>query len=164
MRTPPVPVQELRLDRADEGDFEALLALRLAAMRDGLERLGRFDPARVRERLGRSFSPVNTRHIVWRGQRVGFMAVTRGESLWRLDHLYVDPAMAGMGIGTWALEQVLAEADAEQVAVALTALKRSDAIRFYERHGFRCIGENDWDVHYLRAARPGPTSVPGTSA
>lgn len=159
-----VPASQLRLEPADEGDFEALLALRLAAMRDGLERLGRFDPARVRERLGRSFSPTNTRHIVWQGQRVGFMALTRGESLWRLDHLYVDPAMAGCGIGGWALEQVLAEADAEGVAVALTALKRSDAIRFYERHGFRCIGENDWDAHYLRPARGTAAGAPGTSA
>lgn len=148
----------LSLAAADEGDFEALLALRLAAMRDGLERVGRYDPDRVRQRLGRSFSPVNTRHIVCRGERVGFVTVTHGESLWRLDHLYVDPAMAGCGIGSWALEQVLAEADAEHAAVALTALKRSDAIRFYERHGFRLVGGNDWDVHYLRPARSGPAS------
>jgi GNAT superfamily N-acetyltransferase len=158
-----VPPDQLQLERADEGDFEALLALRLAAMREGLERVGHFDPARVRERLGRSFSPANTRHIVWQGQRVGFMAVTRGESLWRLDHLYVDPAMAGCGIGGWALDQVLVEADAEDVAVALTALKRSDAIRFYERHGFRRISQNDWDVHYLRPARGAVPPVPGMS-
>ncbi|MEY4753388.1 MAG: hypothetical protein RJA44_1063 [Pseudomonadota bacterium] len=148
-----VPVERLSLAAADEGDFEALLALRIAAMREGLERLGRFEPDRVRQRLGRSFSPVNIRHIVLDGQHVGFLGLTRGESLWRLDHLYVDPALAGQGIGAWALQQVLAEADAEAVAVALTALKRSDAIRFYERHGFRCIGDNDWDVHYLRPAR-----------
>ncbi|PXW93304.1 acetyltransferase (GNAT) family protein [Sphaerotilus hippei] len=153
MKAPQVNVQQLGLEPADDGDFEALLALRIAAMREGLERLGRFDPARVRERLGRSFSPANTRHILLDGQRVGFMAVTRGESMWRLDHLYVDPACAAQGIGGWALGRILGEADAEGVAVALTALKRSDANRFYERHGFRRIDENDWDVHYLRPAQ-----------
>ena len=155
--------EQLRLERADEGDFEALLALRIAALRDGLERVGRSEPARVRDRLGRSFSPANTRHIVSQGQRVGFVAVTRGESLWRIDHLYVDPAVAGCGIGGWALDQVLAEADAAGVALAFTALKRSDAVRFYERHGFRCIGQNDWDVHYLRPARHALQLVPGMS-
>jgi GNAT superfamily N-acetyltransferase len=156
MRASQVSADRLGLEPADDGDFEALLALRIAAMREGLERLGRFEPDRVRERLGRSFSPANTRHILMDGQRVGFLAVTRGESLWRLDHLYVDPACAGRGIGGWALVQVLNAADKESVAVALTALKRSDAQRFYERHGFRRVDESDWDAHYLRPAQASP--------
>lgn len=156
MKATQVNANQLSLAPADDGDFEALLALRIAAMREGLERLGRFEPDRVRERLGRSFSPGNTRHILLDGQRVGFLAVTRGESLWRLDHLYVDPACAGQGVGGWALVQVLNAADKERVAVALTALKRSDANRFYERHGFRCVDESDWDAHYLRPAKSRP--------
>ena len=146
---------QLAVAPADEGDFEQLLALRLAAMRDSLERLGRFDPDRARQRLGRSFSPANTRHVLCDGQRVGFVAVTRGESLWRLDHLYVDPAMQHLGIGTWVIAQVLKEADEEFCAVAVTALKHSDANRFYLRHGFRLADESDWDLHYLRPARRG---------
>ena len=36
-------------------DFEALLALRMAAMRPSLEAMGRFDPARARERFAGQF-------------------------------------------------------------------------------------------------------------
>ena len=39
--------------RAEEADAEALVALRIVAMRESLERLGRFDPVRSRERLSR---------------------------------------------------------------------------------------------------------------
>ncbi|MEO8300091.1 MAG: GNAT family N-acetyltransferase [Burkholderiales bacterium] len=165
----------LALESADEGDFEALLALRLAAMRDGLERLGRFDPALARERLGRSFSPPNTRHIVSNGQRVGFVALTFGESLWRLDHLYVHPMFQHQGIGTWVLEQVLARADAERCAVALTIVRRTEAFRFWQKHRFKLVDENDWDQYFLRPVQPaipapgpaapsGPAQGPGASS
>jgi GNAT superfamily N-acetyltransferase len=159
-----LPLQ-LSFVRADEGDFEALLALRLAAMRDGLERLGRYDPALARERLGRSFSPRNTRHILADGQRVGFVSVTYGESLWRLDHLYVHPMAQHVGIGSWALMQVLERADRDHAAVALTIVRRTEAIRFYQKHGFKLVDENDLDQHFLRSARPPvlPTPMPTPS-
>jgi hypothetical protein len=48
--------QGLSLAPAGEGDFEALLALRMAAMRESLEKVGRFDPQRARERLSRGTS------------------------------------------------------------------------------------------------------------
>ena len=40
----------LRYPAVSEADFEDLLALRIAAMRESLERLGRFDPERARSR------------------------------------------------------------------------------------------------------------------
>ena len=59
------------LEGASAGDFEALLALRLRAMRESLERLGRYDEQRARERLAAGFEPEHTHHIVVDGQRVG---------------------------------------------------------------------------------------------
>ena len=46
------------------GDVEAMLAIRVEALRDSLERLGRFDPARARERLMAGFKPEFMQHIV----------------------------------------------------------------------------------------------------
>jgi hypothetical protein len=60
---------------ATAGDAEALVALRIAAMRASLERIGRFDPGRARERFLAGFSPAHTRHIVVAGERVGFVVV-----------------------------------------------------------------------------------------
>jgi GNAT superfamily N-acetyltransferase len=72
---------------------------------------------------------------------------------WLLDHLYVHPNAQGEGIGSWVLAQVLAEADARHMAVSVTALKHSDANRFYLRHGFVLQAEGEWDLYYVRPAK-----------
>jgi len=54
----------LQFDPVTADDFEALLAIRTAAMRPSLEPVGRFDPARSRQRLRDSFYPEHTHFIV----------------------------------------------------------------------------------------------------
>lgn len=146
----------LALRPADEGDFEALLALRMAAMRESLERLGRFDPQRARERLSRGFLPAYTRHILKDGELVGFVVVVPREKDCLLDHLYIHPNGQGQGIGTWVMEQVLKEADQRGKSVSVTALKHSAANRFYLRHGFVLQAEGEWDLYYVRPAQAAP--------
>lgn len=144
---------QLKLTPAGEDDFEALLSLRLAAMRESLERVGRFDPQRARERLSRGYLPAYTRHILKDGELVGFVVLVPREHDWLLDHLYIHPSAQGLGVGSWVLTQVLKEADAQHKAVSVTALKHSDANRFYLRHGFVLQAEGEWDLYYLRTAR-----------
>ncbi len=142
----------LALAAASDEDFEALLSVRLAAMHESLLRLGRFDPERARERLSRAFEPAHTRHILLAGERVGFVVLLpRGDHL-VLDHLYVAPQAQGQGVGSWAMGQVMAEADGRGLPVRVTALKLSDANRFYQRHGFELQHESEWDLHYVRPA------------
>ena len=144
---------DLALTPAGDADFESLLALRLAAMRESLEKLGRFDPQRARERLSRGYLPAYTRHILNQGELVGFVVLVPRENDWLLDHLYVHPSAQGEGIGAWVLGQVLKEADAQHMPVSVSALKHSDANRFYLRHGFVLQAEGEWDLYYLRSAR-----------
>ncbi|TDM09369.1 MAG: GNAT family N-acetyltransferase [Ideonella sp. MAG2] len=146
-------VEGLSLAPAGEGDFEALLALRMAAMRESLEKVGRFDPQRACERLSRGYLPAYTRHILLKGELVGFVVVVPREHDWLLDHLYIHPSAQAQGIGSGVLAQVLREADAQRKAVSVTALKHSDANRFYLRHGFVLQAEGEWDLYYLRSAR-----------
>ena len=144
--------RHLALSAATDDDFEALLSLRHAAMHESLTRMGRFDPQRARERLSRAFEPAHTRHILLEGERVGFVVLLpRGDHL-VLDHLYIAPMAQNQGIGNWVMAQVLAEADRQRLPVRVTALKLSDANRFYQRHGFQLQHESDWDLHYLRPA------------
>ncbi|WP_291376017.1 MULTISPECIES: GNAT family N-acetyltransferase [Achromobacter] len=140
----------LRFTPAAEADFEALLALRIEAMRDSLERLGRFDPDRARARLRGTFRPECTWHIEEDGKRIGFYCLRpEGEGL-RLDHLYVHPSAQGRGVGGQVLRRILQDADRRGVGVALSALRGSDSNRFYRRHGFVQTGEGEWDIDYLR--------------
>ena len=73
---------------AEQADAEALVALRILAMRDSLERIGRFDPVRSRERFLSAFSPQHTRHILVDGERAGFVVVKPDGDGLLLDHLY----------------------------------------------------------------------------
>ena len=129
-------------------DFEELVALRIAAMRESLERLGRFDPERARERLRQSFHPEHTAFIVYDGRRVGFYTFRPDEDGLHLDHLYIHPNDQGRGIGSHVLRQLLAQSEARTLPVTVTALRGSASNRFYRRHGFVPGSEEEWDIHY----------------
>ena len=144
---------ELQLGRASEQDFEQLLALRTAAMRESLERIGRFDPERARQRFRASFVPEHTRHVLVQGKRVGFVAVTRSGDGLSLDHLYVHPDEQGRGIGSAVLAIVFQEADLLGQPLRVGALRESASNRFYQRHGFALVEEGPWDLYYVRPPR-----------
>lgn len=131
-------------------DFEALLALRLRAMRASLTQLGRYDEARARERLAAGFAPESTHHIEVQGERVGFIVLKRLSHALRLDHFYIDVPWQNRGIGAKVMRWVCDQADAELLPVELCALKGSDANRFYLHWGFAKVGEGEWDNDYLR--------------
>ena len=141
--------QRLSFAPVVDGDFEAMLALRIDAMRPSLERVGRFDLTRARERLVQGFVPEHMQHILWDGERIGFVTMKpEGTQMLRLDHLYLRHGFHGMGIGTAVLQWAQERARARGLGIKLTALKLSDANRFYLRHGFVLEGEEDVDVHY----------------
>ena len=146
---PPAP-PEFTLAPVAETDFEELAALRTAAMRESLEQLGRFDPERSRTRLRNSFSPADTSFILRDGQRIGFIATRRDETGLHLDHLYIAPACQRIGVGGAVLNALCKRADRLGLTVFVTALKASGANTFYQRHGFGCVSQSEWDNHYAR--------------
>ena len=149
---PANPGLAFRISGVVEADFEELAELRIASMRESLERVGRFDPARARERLRSSFSPEHTRFIEYDGVRVGFYAVRPSPEGLRLDHLYVHPSFQNRGIGAGVLKTILADADVQGRDVLVGALKESASNRFYQRHGFALTAEGEWDNYYVRSA------------
>ena len=131
-------------------DFDELATLRIAAMQTSLERVGRFDPQRARERLQQSFYPDDTAFIVLDGLRIGFYTFRVAEDRCLLDHFYIRPSSQSSGVGSYVLRQLLARADAKQLPVHLGALRDSPANRFYQRHGFVQTAEDEWDIYYVR--------------
>lgn len=135
-------------------DIEQLVGLRIEAMRESLERIGRFDATRARQRFVDGFVAAFTRHILVEGERVGFVVVKPTSEGLNLEHLYVRPQYQGRGIGTVVLGMLFEEADSKTLSVRVGALRGSDSNRFYLRHGFVRVEEGEWDIYYLRAARP----------
>ena len=144
----------ISLAAAAQSDAETLVSLRIVAMRESLERIGRFDPERARERFLSTFQPQHTRHILVDGERAGFVVVKPVDDGLLLDHLYIDPRFQNRGVGRSVLATVFAEADAKRMPLRVGALRGSDSNRFYLRHGFALVKEDEWDNYYVRPARP----------
>ena len=134
-------------EHADE-----LVSIRIEAMRESLERIGRFSPERARERFLSSFQPEMTHFIIVEGVKVGFLVVKPDGDNLLLDHLYIVPAHQNKGIGSTVLAQITAEADRRGVSIRAGALKESDSNRFYLSHGFVLVSEEEWDNTYIRPA------------
>lgn len=141
---------QISLSPVRSDDVEELVSVRIEAMRESLERIGRFDAQRARERLLAGFAADCTRHILLDGQRVGFVTVKPGTNVLYLEHFYVRSAYQGRGIGALVLGRVFEEADRLGLAVRVGALRGSDSNRFYSRHGFVRTEETEWDIYYLR--------------
>lgn len=150
----PASKPRLTFEAVTWGDFEELAALRIAAMRDSLTRIGRFDLDRARERLRNSFCPEETLVLAVEGERIGFYALRRDHHAWSLDHLYLHPAWQSHGIGSLVLDRLCGEADRCGATIRVGALRESASNRFYMRHGFRVAREEEWDIYYERSAQP----------
>ena len=141
----------INFQMASEQDFERLLALRLRTMRPSLERLGRFDPERARQRFRATFDPGYMRLIFEGDAFVGCVTVRPepGGDAW-LEHFYIEPEHQGRGLGDHILRSITADADLNGTTLRLGVLRESDANRFYVRHGFTETHRAQWDVYYSR--------------
>ena len=71
--------------------------MRAVALRPDLERLGRFDPVRVRQRLLSAFDPALTTIVLVEGREAGCIAVRPDAgSLW-IEHFYLAARRPGRG-------------------------------------------------------------------
>ena len=141
---------------AQQSDLENLVAIRIEAMRESLERVGRFDPVRARERFLSGFEARDTRFIEVSGKSVGFVVIKHHHNELLLDHLYVRPSAQGSGIGSVVLAQIFKVADAAALPIKVGALKESASNRFYIRHGFQFVESTDFDNYYVRRSVPTP--------
>ncbi|MFJ2379490.1 GNAT family N-acetyltransferase [Pseudomonas protegens] len=119
-------------------------------MRESLERLGRFNPDRARERFRGGFDANSTRRIEVAGDLVGFVVIKDHQSELLLDHLYVVPSAQGAGIGSEVFTQLFREADEIRRPIKVGALKDSASNRFYTRHGFVFVESGEFDNYYVR--------------
>ena len=121
--------------RATSDDADALGGL-FARARDEMSYLPRI-PDDDRPKLG---GWIVDRHEVWiadEGGVAGFAGLSPG---W-LDHLYVDPAIQGRGIGGALLNHAKA---LQPGGLQLWVFQKNDgARRFYARHGFRLVELTD---------------------
>jgi GNAT superfamily N-acetyltransferase len=161
--TTPAPAWTLR--PATLGDVEPIAELRATVMRADLERLGRYDEHRVRQRLRDHFSAPHTWVVEVGGVFAGCVTVRpvpEDPGRHWLENFYLDPRHQGRGVGTGVLRALLARADAAGVVLALQVLQGSAARPLYERHGFTVESEDPIDVWMARRPVPGHQVATGS--
>jgi GNAT superfamily N-acetyltransferase len=142
-----------RFGPVSEADFEPLLALRIDVMREHLERVFRYKPERARRIFREHFDEPGLRLILVDDERAGCVGFRIFEGEIKIDSFYLDRRYQNRGLGAIILKVLLAEADAQDLPVRLEVLRGSPADRFYERHGFVKLAEDDIEAEYERPAR-----------
>ncbi|UWP86402.1 GNAT family N-acetyltransferase [Dactylosporangium fulvum] len=135
---------------ASVADVEAVAELRAVVLQADLERLGRYDDQRVRQRLRDGFAPAHTWVIEVGGAFAGCVSLRPAVDAHWLEHFYLAPHLQGGGIGTAVLRGLLERCDRDGTRVRLNVLQGSPARRLYERHGFTLETEDSVDVYMIR--------------
>lgn len=158
--TMPARAADWVLRAAVAADVEVIAELRAMVLRADLERLGRYDEHRVRQRLRDSFSTRDTSIIMIGCELAGCVTVRPAEGRQWLEHFYLAPHRQGQGLGSAVLRTVLERTDAQGMTVALNVLRGSAARRLYERHGFVVETQDPIDVFMVRP--PGASILANT--
>jgi len=154
METEVAQTSEWALRAVATTDIEPLADLRAVVMRPDLERLGRYDEHRVRQRLRDSLSAQHTSIILVDGEFAGSITLRPTTDRQWLEHFYLAPHCQGRGLGSAILRSILAQTDAQGATVGLNVLQGSAARRLYERHGFVMESEDPVDVFMARPPSP----------
>ena len=86
--------------------------------------------------------------IVVDGVDAGWLLLNRDDGI-SIDSLYLVPAYQRRGIGTRLLRDIIAEAQAANVELRISAATINPARRLYERLGFVLTGEERWKVNFV---------------
>ena len=131
---------------ATDADIDFLLRLRQESMNPHHLAAGvELTEADHKARLMHRFDCAEV--LVDQGRPVGLLKMTRDSNEWKIMQVQLAPSVQGRGLGRAVLEQVISEAAAARVTLALTVLKVNPARRLYERLGFQHVGEDDLEYH-----------------
>lgn len=138
----------MKIHVAEFGEGESLAQLRILAMQESLEAIGRFDPIRARDRFLATFTPEETFKVVLEQELIGFYVLRDCQKHLFLDHLYVHPDHQSKGVGSFVIHRIVDMAREKGVCIKLGALKGSRANKFYLSHGFVKTHEEEFDNYY----------------
>jgi GNAT superfamily N-acetyltransferase len=141
------------LRSATASDARWIAELRAVALKGDLERLGRYDPVRVRQRFLDGFDTELTQIILVDGEAVGSIAVRPAADGQWIEHFYIDPAQQGRGLGGAVLVDIM-KRNAGSRVFRLNVLTGSPAQRLYHRHGFIVESQDPVDVFMVSDGMP----------
>jgi ribosomal protein S18 acetylase RimI-like enzyme len=143
---------ELIFRNATPADETFVNDLIRTTMREYVEATWDSDKDRVHYYEINKFQLNGTKIIQLDGVDVGRMTVTRKREVIVLDEIQVLPEYQGRGLGSQAIQGLLAEATEKRIPVELMLLKLNPAKRLYDRLGFEVYQEDEERYYMKRAA------------
>jgi GNAT superfamily N-acetyltransferase len=119
-------------------------------MREHLERVFRYKPSRARRIFREHFDEPGMRLILIDDRRAGCVGFRVGQTEIKIDSFYLERRYHNRGLGSVMLKALLAEADVLGLPVRLEVLHGSPADRFYLRHDFVKVSEDEIEAEYER--------------
>ena len=138
----------MKIELSTKDDGEDLAELRVLAMKESLEAIGRFDPDRAKKRFLDGFKPEITEKVYLSETLVGFFVLRDKNDHLYLDHLYITPSFQGSKIGSKIITIIKHRAKTAGKPLRLGALKGSRSNDFYTAHGFEKTHEEEYDNYY----------------
>ena len=136
----------MTIEECQPGLEMELAELRARAMKPSLEKVGRYDEKRVRDRLLDGFDSKNCRLLKHDNKLIGFFYIIETENEIHLKHLYIDTDFQNLGFGKQALKFIISKSIGK--TLKLNALKESPSNSFYKNHGFQLEYEDNFDNYY----------------
>ncbi len=144
------PFIDIELHEAKTEDLDQLVKIRIAAMRESLEKIGRFDATRARARLTQDFQTKYTTCLIYKTNIIGFIISKQENEEIVINHLYVLPQFQNRGIGKFVLDKIIEQGKNERRNIKLMALKESRANNFYLNNGFKYLNSIEYDNVYVK--------------
>ncbi len=148
---------EVRIRETTQADEAFTYQAKKAAFRRYVEEVYGWDGAYQRGLHGDRFASQDVRIIRCDGKDVGYFSPAEQPDYFVLSQLFILPEHQGRGIGHTLMNRILDEQGSKGRSVRLQVMKNNPrAAVFYERLGFRSIGETETHVQMekLPGSRP----------
>jgi ribosomal protein S18 acetylase RimI-like enzyme len=136
-------MHEYSLRPATSEDFSFLRELHRQTLKPYVEQLWGWDEQQQENLLRERFAPEKLQVIQIAGKDTGILQVETKPNEVFLGNILLAPEFQRRGLGGKIVGDVVAQATARGLPVALTVLKPNPAKRLYERLGFQVMREDD---------------------
>jgi ribosomal protein S18 acetylase RimI-like enzyme len=140
-------MDNLKLRKATAGDSQFAYRTKKAAFKKYVEEVWGWDEEEQRQLHERRFASQDFQVIQVSGMDVGILAMVRQPDCVKVNQMYILPEYQNRGIGAACMMHIIEDATALKLPVRLQVLKvNRRAVKFYQRLGFKIIGESDTHV------------------
>ena len=140
-------MDNLSLRKATADDSEFAYQTKKVAFKEYVEKVWGWDENEQRQLHERRFASQDFQVIQVSDINVGILAVVRQLDCVKVNQIFIVPEYQSKGIGAACIMRIVEDAAVSKLPVQLQVLKvNSRAVTFYQRLGFRSIGESDTHV------------------